>query len=573
MLFKGVVSGGVYFSEGGLGQAALGVVDGGVVASEEEKPAAADSVADARGVVGYLVRPESGDYIAIMDVLEGSVTDLTVSEVATVLAAGGLRLDARLVEKRLDALKDIGAASVRSDTSHARRYAEILARNWRYTASPAGRHVQRFYRQVLAGTVTVREVPIVSLSRIVSHLEQLVVALGTGEPDVRRLDAVVLDAVSAVFTSHDDLDAALVGAEDALIGLADRFDLDEEHTNDLKGLLVDYATRVAAELDSGSARAAAALTALRPWFGLLAQAAVDASQARDLIAAGALRASRGGRAEDWEGLRAWFDARTGRAARFSLRLVRALPGMHANLRRLHSSAGTASTRSRALALARAVLAPEIGVQIFQAAVGDHSWRKLYGQADEDDMGRNPSWRGGPQVPVPTLLRTAGRSGPRGRGAAPRDDTVAKAQVAEARARRQAGHQRALAAVLASLPGQQLDEAAARAALAALMAAARASATGPRRTGTSGGLACTLVHTGTGTGILNAPTWRVLMPGRVPLFHRPGQRPSTAALAAFAGTTATDDASAHPTLHITPHTGPSMLDSDTSPLVPRQEGAA
>ncbi|WP_280892370.1 DUF2397 family protein [Streptomyces sp. LBL] len=241
---------------------------------------------DARKVVGYLVRPESSEYIAIMDVLEGSVTDLTVAEVAAALSTSGVRLDTRLVEKRLDALKDMGAVSFRSDTSHARRYAEILARNWRYTASPAGRHVQRFYRQVLAGTVTAREIPIVSLSRIVSHLEQLATALGIGEPDAGRLDAAVLDAVSTVFTSHDDLDAALVGAEDALIGLADRFDLDEERTNDLKGLLVDYATRVAAELDSGSARAAAALVVLRPWFGLLAQAAVDASQARDLIAAG-----------------------------------------------------------------------------------------------------------------------------------------------------------------------------------------------------------------------------------------------------------------------------------------------
>ncbi|GAB1331842.1 hypothetical protein ACE1SV_61810 [Streptomyces sennicomposti] len=132
---------------------------------EEEKPAAADSVTDARMVVGYLVRPESSEYIAIMDVLEGSVTDLTVAEVAVALVAAGVRLDARLVEKRLDALKDMGAVSFRSDTSHARRYAEILPRNWRYTASPAGRHVQRFYRQVLAGTVTVREIPSTSRAR------------------------------------------------------------------------------------------------------------------------------------------------------------------------------------------------------------------------------------------------------------------------------------------------------------------------------------------------------------------------------------------------------------------------
>lgn len=523
--------------------------EGELVPTQEPEFAGSD---DARQVVGYLVRPESGDYIAIMDVLEGSVTDLTAAEVAAALAANGLRMDTRVVETRLDALKAMNAVSVRSDTSRARRYAEILARNWRYTASPAGRHVQRFYRQVLAGTATVREIPIVSLNRIVTHLEELAAALGAHDPNIERVGAACMDAVGAVFTSHDDLDAALVGAEDVLMSLADRFDLDEERTHDLKGLLVDYATRVAAELDSGSARAAAALSVLKPWFVLLAHSAVDASQARDLITAGALSASRGGRIEDWDGLCAWFDARTGRAARFSLRLVRTLPGMHANLRRLHSSAGTASSRSRALLLAQAVLTPEVGVQIFQAAVGDHSWRKLYGQADEDEAVRNPSWRGGPQVPVPTLLRTAGRSGPRGRGAAPRDDTATKAQVAEARARRQSEHSAAVGAVLAAIPGQQLDESAARIALAALMTAARAGARGPQRTGVSGGLACTLVHTGTGTGTgtLDAPTWRVLLPGRIPLFHKPGQRPSAAALAALAGTTVSNDPAPRAAIHLT-----------------------
>lgn len=542
----------------------------------EEEPdfAVADGVSDARRVVGYLVRRESDEYIAIMDVLEGSVTDLTAAEVTAALLGSGLRLDAHVVETRLDALKEIGAVSVRSDTSRARRYVEILARNWRYTASPAGRHVQRFYRQVLAGTATVREIPIVSLNRIVTHLESLVATLGTREPAAGCLDVACVEAVSAVFTSHDDLDAALVGAEDALMALADRFDLDEERTGDLKGLLVDYATRVAAELDSGSARAAVALTALVPWFAPLAQAAVDASQARDLIAAGALAASRGGRIEDWEGLRAWFDARTGRAARFSLRLVRTLPSMHANLRRLHSSAGTASSRTRSLSLARAVLAPDVGVQIFQAAVGDHSWRKLYGQADEDEVGRNPSWRGGPQVSVPTLLRATGRSGPRGRGTAPRDDTAVRAQVAAARVRRQVEHTAAVAAVLAAVPGQRLNEAAARVALAALMTAARVGATGPRRTGISGGLACTLVHTGTGIGTLQAPTWRVLLPGRIPLFHEPGRRPSNVALATVAGTAVTDDLAPRATVRITTDCGASHLTGREAPDAGApQEGAA
>lgn len=548
-----------------------------MVTQEEQDFAGAEVVSDARRVVGYLVRPESDEYIAIMDVLEGSVTDLTASEVTAALPAAGPRVDARTVEARLNALHDLGAVSVRSDNSRARRYVEILARNWRYTASPAGRHVQRFYRQVLAGTATVREIPIASLNRIVTHLESLAASLGEREPVVGGLDRACVGAVGAVFTSHDDLDAALVGAEDALMALADRFDLDEERTGDLKGLLVDYATRVAAELDSGSARAAAALTVLVRWFGPLSQASVDASQARDLIAAGALTASRGGRTEDWEGLRAWFDVRTGRAARFSLRLVRTLPSMHANLRRLHSSAGTASSRTRALSLARAVLTPEVGVQIFQAAVGDHAWRKLYGQADEDEAGRNPSWRGGPQVPVPTLLRTTGRSGPRGRGGAPRDDTAVRARVAAARAQRQAEHSAAVAAVLAAVPGQLLDEAAARVALAALMAAARAGATGPSRTGTSGGLACTLVHTGTTAGTIQAPTWRVLVPDRIPLFHQPGRRPSRTAMEAVAGATATDDLTVRATLRITPHLGSSHPNHPRSHQAPAtglaQEGAA
>src|ERR1700755_2552601 len=101
-----------------------------------------------------------------MDVLEAAVNELTVAEVTRALQAAGIRLDASTVESRLASLKELGAVSVRSDTSSARRYVELLARNGRYTASPAGRHVQRFYRRVLAGTATVREIPIVSLDRI-----------------------------------------------------------------------------------------------------------------------------------------------------------------------------------------------------------------------------------------------------------------------------------------------------------------------------------------------------------------------------------------------------------------------
>jgi hypothetical protein len=58
-----------------------------------------------------------------------------------------------------------------------------------------------------------------------------------------------------------------------------------------------------------------------------------------------------------------------------------------------------------------------------------------------------------------------------------------------------------------------------------MTAVRAGPTpgaGDRRTGTRDGLSCTLFHTGARTGALAAPTWRVLLPGRIPVFHLPGQ---------------------------------------------------
>lgn len=276
-------------------------------------------VEDARRSVAYLLAPASDDYIAVMEALESSVTDLTPAEVTRALTRSGLDLDARTVEARLDKLVAWHAVSPRTDATLIRTRAELLAKNWRYTATPAGRQVQRFYRTVLAGAATMREIPLSSLARLVACLERL-----RDEPELD--DAEAAELIGRLFTSHDDLDSALVGAEDALGGLADRFDLDEEHTTELKSLLVDYATRVAAELERGALRADAALSALRNRYPALAAVAVSTSDARSLIEAGALTASRGGRPEDWEGLRSWFDPSTGRAARFAMRLVRPCPG-------------------------------------------------------------------------------------------------------------------------------------------------------------------------------------------------------------------------------------------------------
>ncbi|MEO3809822.1 DUF2397 family protein [Sphaerisporangium sp. B11E5] len=488
------------------------------------------TVTDSRRAAAYLVAPESDEYVAVMRVLEASITDLTPAEVAQALRAAGTPLEERIVQTRLDKLREWAAASARTDTSRILRHADLLARNWRWTATPAGRQVQRFYSTVLAGTPAMREIPLSSLARVVAALDDLVATLPSWAQDSAQetLDAPP-EHIGRLFTSHDDLDAALVGAEDTLATLADRFDLDDEATTELKQLLVEYATRVAAELETGSARAHRALTTLRPHFDKLAELAVNASEARALIDRGALTASGGGRRGDWDGLLAWCDPHAGRAARFALRLVRALPGMHANLRRLHASSWTATGRARALQLARACLDPRLGPAVFMAAVGDHAWRKLYGEADDEDLLRVPSWRDGPTVTVPELLRATGRTGARGRPPAARDDTAARAEIEARRRERAAAHTDALHEVLAAAPGAQLSADAARLALAALMAASRGTAGDAKRTRRSAhrdGLACTLFHVPGHVGVLRAPTWRVWLPGRAVVFHPAGTRATT-----------------------------------------------
>ncbi|MGH3901421.1 MAG: DUF2397 domain-containing protein [Pseudonocardiaceae bacterium] len=474
-------------------------------------------VADTRRCVAYLVVAESDQYIAVMDVLESSVTDLTPAEVTRALQSQGVELSAAVVERRLDRLRAWDAVSARTDAKLIKTRAELLARNWRYTATPAGRQVQRFYRTVLAGAATMREIPLASLARVVNGLDVL-----RHQPDLPPVQ--IAEQVGRIFTSHDDLDSALVGAEDALAALADRFDLDDEHTADLKGLLVDYATHVAAELERGSARAQEALLGLQVRYVELADSTIAQSDAKSLIERGALTASKGGRPEDWFGLMAWFDPRTGRSHRFALRLIRALPGMHANLRRLHSTTGTATGRARALAFARACSDPVHGTAVFNAAVGDHSWRKLHGTADDADTTRVPSWRSGPLVPIPDQLAKTGRSGARGRASAARDDTVARERLRSQRIARLRAHDAAMREILSAKPGAQLTEAAARVALASLMAAVRKRPSRGRRRATTDGLACTVVHTGRHTGVVMGPTWTVLLPGRLVRFHLPAQSP-------------------------------------------------
>ena len=378
--------------------------------------------------------------------------------------------------------------------------------------------MQRFYDTVLAGTTVMREIPLQSLNQVVTALESL-----AGATAQQSDPAWVAGRVNEVFTAHDDLDASLVGAEDTLMALAERFDLDDSATVELKRLLIGYATRVTVELDRGADRATRALLTLAPEFNRLAELTVAASQASELIGRDLLAASKGGDRRDWEGLRRWFDPARGRAARFQSRMVRAIPTFHANLRRLHTAGESGTSRSRALQLARACLDPDLGPQLYLAALGDHSWRKLHGQADDPGTGRMVPWRDGPQVAVATGLRTNGRTGTRGRAPAPLDDQAAREAVERARAERQLRHREYLREILAAKPGQRLSLGAARVALATVMEAVRQSPRGDRRRANKDGLACTIFFTGRGTAVLRSPAWRVWLPGRAIVFHLPTVR--------------------------------------------------
>ena len=491
-----------------------GVLDG---RSEDDstEPTKAD---DGRRAVSYLVAQESDEYIAVMAVLEASSTDLTPAEVTALLRVRATPMDQRTVESRLAQLHEWTAVSARSDQSRVRRVQDLLFRNFRYTATRQGRQVQRFYDTVLAGATVMREIPLQSLNQVVTALE----ALAATSPQ-HSDPAWVASRVNEVFTAHDDLDGSLVGAEDTLMALAERFDLDDSATVELKRLLIGYATRVTVELDRGADRATRALFALAPDFDRLAELTVAASQAPELIGRDLLAASKGGNRSDWEGLRRWFDPARGRAARFQSRMVRAIPTFHANLRRLHTAGESGTSRARALRLAKACLDPDLGPQLYLAALGDHSWRKLHGEADDPGAGRVVPWRDGPQVAVATGLRTNGRAGTRGRAPAPLDDRAARAAVEQARAERLALHREHLREILNARPGQTLSLGAARVALATVMDAVRQAPHGDRRRAVKDGLGCTIFYTGQDTAVLSSPSWRVWLPGRVLVFHLPAVR--------------------------------------------------
>ncbi|GCD19280.1 hypothetical protein CTKZ_08420 [Cellulomonas algicola] len=483
------------------------------------------AVDDGRSVVAYWLSEHADEYAAILDVLEAAVDDLRPTQIVARLRTQEITLDDDAVVRRLESLQRWRAVTGRPDPSDARAAAQLLARNFRYAITGPGRRVHRLYADMRTQQV-LREIPITNLNTLVTALEVLATMSRDGQ--LRDIPAVA-SHVRAAFDALENLDSGVVAAEDAIVAMAERYDLDTQTTDELKGLLVEYATRAAMHLERGVARARAALDELRPRFDQLADASVTASPDADKIRAGAIRAARGGAASEWHDLDAWCDQTDGRVARFVKRLVRAIPTLHANVRRLTSSSEQGTTRARALALARACHAhPALAEQLAAATLGDHPWRKLYGAPDEDDtIDRVPSWRTGPQIAVPENLRRTARTGSRGRAAAPRDAADARAEIAARQELRRLEHLRALREILSARPGQELTHTAAHLAHAAVLAAirGRVSTSTRSRTGTSDGLACTIAAAGT-DAVICGPGWRAILPNHTVTFHLPGRAPRT-----------------------------------------------
>ncbi|MER5887800.1 DUF2397 family protein [Streptomyces sp. NPDC001941] len=468
--------------------------------------AAGMEAGDPARVVGYVLSPLRAEYVAVMEVLEQAVDQLTPAEVRSALLDHGTDLPLTTVTTRLRTLGETFLAVSGRPDSEVERWHELNGARWRYTATPLGRQMQRWWTQLAGEGLVPREIPLDGLSRI----RQALVTMRTAD----TTDETLSELVGQVFLEQDHLDASLVGQADMLAQLADRFNLDLQSTGELKQLILDYATHVVVHLNTACVQIHQELKQLRPRFAELAAVRQRHSTGGALMARGVLAPSRGLRAADWEQLLGWFAPGTGRAARFGLQLVRAIPMMHANLRRHQSVSGPATLRARALSLAVACQDPRYGRAVLRQAQADRQWTKLHTVAEGGD-GEVVSWHDGPRVPALAMLRATGQSSPRGVVAARKQRDVSPAL--HHRAQRRAEHDAAVAEVMAEQG--PLSRGAIRLALRAVLAAARAAEEPSGRTGQAGGIGCTL-EPAAGVGRVDGIQCSVLVAGRRVLFHPP-----------------------------------------------------
>ena len=412
--------------------------------------------------VRYLTAESNRDYVAIMDVLVDASFDLTPSKVSDHLAVVGIDLPVDITRQRLIKLHQWQVVSETTALDSFSSFKDFQASRQEYAVNALGRAVHHFFRTTLAGDQRPRAVDL-------NHLQTVVRALETLADDIYMSDTAFAENISTLFTSHEQLDAALIGAADTLSALMIRFDLDDDGAAELRGMLNAYSTSLQYELDMATDRGHKALTKIRPNFPLLADRYASVSVGADLVASGTLIGQRGTVVDHWRTLDHWMDPRDGRAERFNRDMRRAVPTFVTNVRRLLET-NRGSTRDRAIALAKAAGDATHAAALFATATGDHSWTKFaHISIDEPQSAPYPSWEHGALVPLPRFTKHGAATGGRGRTAGPRDDSAARAQArAEREAELAASSDAAVAAIEIGM-GSQLPDAAARLVLAAINA--------------------------------------------------------------------------------------------------------
>jgi uncharacterized protein (TIGR02677 family) len=441
------------------------------------------------GSLRYAVNEEAVDYISIMRVFTGTtsglLSDLSAAEVAGRLAVDGLELDVDTVDARLSYLVEHGNLARSPRETEARSIRDYLTNRARYQLTQRGELVHRQVEELLGSTEAAREVSSEMLGGLLAGLEEL------RAYDDARLAAADPDAVARqVGTLFAQFERLVDSTRDFYAYLSQvlvRYDLERDHFQAFKAVLLDYLQRFVDEVARHHPQIADLLAELGPRVpALLARA--NAGQRLVGLDGEAARRGRGLVESDWAGLRAWFLGEPGRASdadEVRGLATTAMRALLANLRRI--SGGGEREASRYGDLVRLARwfdesDDDTAHALWVAAFGLYPCRHVGFSADSDGAEAPPtsSWWRAPVADVPVLLRTAGDRAVRGRSGAREDFAAARAarlaeREAEERRRRAALDE--LAACRGPLDDVHLSDDA-RAALLELYARALSAHGGP-----------------------------------------------------------------------------------------------
>lgn len=393
-----------------------------------------------RQLFAYLGGREWREYRAILGVFAGTFfAEFTPEDVISRLAADGVRIDAEVVQERLESLRRWGNLVVSSSVGSPTSLADYYRRRNRYLITSAGQDVYDMVETVLG---RVDEVQDVSASRLRTLLEALrtLRALDLASVDPERL----ADRVGEVFAPHEDFTGEITRFFATLNQWQARFDLNHDELAFFAQVLVTYVADQLDEIDRVSRPIAALVDELLPDVPLIIDRVARglAGRVEESGMGGAVTVThRSGTAEaDWDHLRAWFCSTDGRPARLlQLRsdAIAAIRTLTMNLTRL-SRVGVGGASRRADLIRFAALLdrsdPRVVPKLVQAGFGlGGSIHWANPSADVDDpVPAGIPWAEAPPAIVPVSLRERGDRTSRGSSSPMTDRSVGQRLIRQRR---------------------------------------------------------------------------------------------------------------------------------------------